>query len=420
MKSAYAVCIATSIVGLAWTAPAQATSTAYDAHTVIVKYADGASPTQRSLTGRLAGVLDTLGSVRGIGAQVVSVAGDPAAAAARLNRAPGVLYAEPNYIAHATGIPDDSRFGELYGLDNTGQLGGEPDADIDAPEGWTALFGDASFPTTGGAKIGIVDTGVMAGHEDLAGKVVDCTGVRSPGIDILGIITLPLFADPTIVPGRCVDDNGHGTHVAGTAAAIANNGRGVAGVAFNSPLAVCKALGKGGGGAVAGIANCIADLVAKGAKVISLSIGTTEDSAALHDAIVAASSRALIVAAAGNDGDTTANYPAYYPEVVSVAATDNQDERAPFSTANADVEVAAPGVDILSAWNDGGYLVASGTSMATPHVAGVAAVIAGRYPGSGPEVWRSKLDGAVDDLSPAGRDPETGFGRVNLQQAATE
>jgi thermitase len=419
MKAAYAVCIATSVVGLAWVSPARA-APAYDASTVIVKYADSTASTQRSLTGRLAGVLRTLGSVRGIGAEVVRVSGDPAAAAARLSRSPGVLYAEPNYIAHATGIPDDARFGELHGLHNTGQTGGSVDADIDAPEGWTALFGATSFPASGGAKIGIVDTGVMAVHEDLAGKVVNCVGVRSPGIDVLGIITLPLFADPTIVPGRCDDDNGHGTHVAGTAAATADNGRGIAGVAFNSPLAICKALGSGGGGAVAGVANCIADLAANGAKVISLSLGMTQDSAALHDAVVAASDRALIVAAAGNDGDSTANYPASYPEVVSVAATDGGDRRASFSTFNADVEVAAPGVDILSAWNDGDYLTASGTSMATPHVAGVAAVIAGRYPADGPSLWRSKLDGAVDDLGPAGRDAQTGFGRVNLQQAATE
>ena len=420
MKPAYAACISTLGVGLACASPASAAPAAYDAHTLIVKYVDGASPTQRSLTARLAGVLGTLGSVRGVGAKVVRVSGDPAAAAARLNRSPGVLYAEPNYIAHATGIPDDARFEEQDALDNTGQLGGELDADIDAPEAWTALFGPMSFPTSGGAKIGIVDTGVTAGHEDLAGKVVDCVGVRSPGIDVLGIITLPLFADPTIVGGRCVDDNGHGTHVAGTAAAITDNGRGIAGVSPSSPLAICKALGSGGGGGVAGIANCIANLVANGAKVISLSLGTPENSAALRDAVVAASRSALIVAAAGNDGDATANFPASYPEVVSVAATDNRDQRASFSTANADVEVAAPGVDIVSTWNDGGYLVASGTSMATPHVAGAAAVIAGRYPADGPSLWRSKLDAAVDDLGPAGRDPQTGFGRVNLQQAATE
>jgi thermitase len=420
MKRALGLGIATVLACIGGVSTAAAAAPPYDAHTLIVKYADGASPAQRSLAGRLAGVLETLGSVRGVNARVVRVAGDPAAVARRLNRSSAVLYAEPNYIVRATGVPNDPRFGELYGLDNTGQGGGVPDADIDAPEAWTTLFGATSFPSSGGAKIGIVDTGVLAGHEDLAGKVVDCAGVRSFGLDLLGLITLPLFGDPTIVAGRCGDDNGHGTHVAGIAAAIADNGRGIAGVAFNSPLAVCKGMDRTGAGAVSGIANCIAYLVGKGAKVISMSLGTTADSATLHNAVVAAGSNALIVAAAGNTGDSTPSYPAFYPEVVSVAATDSRDQRASFSTFNADVEVAAPGASILSTWNNGGYNVLSGTSMATPHAAGVAAVIAGRYPAGGPSLWRAKLDGAVDDLAPAGRDPQTGLGRVNLQQAATE
>lgn len=413
MKRAISIGIAAVLAGLASASTATATPARYDAHTVIVKYAGGAPPAQRSLAARLAGVLQSVGSIRGVGAQLVRVAGDPAAAAARLNRSRAVVYAEPNYIARTTAIPNDARFGELYGLDNSGQGGGAPDADIDAPEGWTALFGATAFPASGGAKIGIVDTGVTAGHEDLAGKVADCAGVRSFGL-------LGLFANATIVAGKCVDDNGHGTHVAGTAAAIANNGRGVAGVAFNSPLAICKALDRNGAGGVAGIANCIGYLVASGAKVISMSLGTAADSVTLRNAVVNASASALFVAAAGNGGDSTANYPAFYPEVVSVAATDNRDQRASFSTFNADVEVAAPGVAILSTWRNGGYNVISGTSMATPHAAGVAAVIAGRYPSQTPSFWRSKLIGAVDDLGPAGRDPQTGFGRVNLLQAATE
>jgi thermitase len=420
MKCALGIGTATLLAGLACIPSPAVAAAPYDAHTLIVRYADATSSSQRSLTGRLAGVLETLGRVRGVGAQVVRVAGDPAAVAARLNRSAAVRYAEPNYILHATGVPDDARFGELYALDNSGQSGGADDADIDAPEGWTSLFGATSFPATGGAKIGIVDTGVTAAHEDLAGKVVNCAGVRSFGLDILGLLTLPLTADPTIVADRCSDDNGHGTHVAGTAAAIADNGRGVAGVAFNSPLAVCKALDRRGAGAVAGIANCIGYLADNGAKVISMSLGGAIDTRTLHDAIIAASGRALIVAASGNGGDSTPNFPAAYPEVVSVAATDSSDEHAPFSTFNEDVEVAAPGVDILSTWNDGTYFVDSGTSMAAPHAAGVAAVIAGRHPSDGPSLWRAKLRGAVDDLGPAGHDPLTGYGRVNLQQAATE
>lgn len=391
-------------------------SAAYDARTVIVKYADRASPLQRSLAGRLAGVVETVGAVRGVGAQVVRVTGDPAGVAARLNRSRAVLYAEPNYIAHATAIPDDPLFGEMYGLHNTGAGTGADDADIDAPEGWDAA-GLGGFPTAlNGVKIGLVDTGVLASHEDLAGKVVDCAGVKSFGIDLLGLITLPLLADPTLASGRCADDNGHGTHVAGTAAARANNGRGIAGTAFNSPLAVCKALDRKGAGAVAGIANCVGFLSGTGAKVISLSLGTTESSATLRNAVAAASRNALIVAAAGNSRGSATEYPAGYPEVVSVGATDNRDRHAGFSTANGKVEITAPGVDIVSAWRNGRYLAASGTSMATPHVAGAAAIIAARVAG-GPAAWRARLDGAVDDLGPAGRDPQFGFGRVNLAKA---
>jgi subtilisin family serine protease len=279
MQRVLAAGIAAFIAGLAYTSSAGAAPVSYDARTLIVKYADGTSSSQRSLTGRQAGVLETLGAIRAVDAEVVRVSGDPAAVAARLNRSGNVLYAEPNSMVHASGTPNDPRFGELYALQNTRQTGGTLDADIDAPQGWTALFGFTSFPATGGAKIGIVDTGVMARHEDLAGKVVNCVGVRSPGSDVRGLITPQLLADPTIVAGRCVDDNGHGTHVAGTAAATANNARGIAGVAFNSPLAICKALGRDGGGAIAGVANCIGHLAANGAKVISLSsVGRTSRS----------------------------------------------------------------------------------------------------------------------------------------------
>lgn len=420
MKRVVGLGIAALLACVMCTSPAHAAAAPYEAGTLIVKYADGAPSAQRTLAGRLAGVRERLAGVRGVGAELVRVTGDPAAVAARLNRSRAVLYAEPNYIARATGIPNDARFGELYGLDNIGQSGGIPDADIDAPEGWTALFGATSFPSSGGAKIGIIDTGALAGHADLAGKVVNCAGVRSFGIDVLGLLTLPLLTDPTIVAGRCADDNGHGTHVAGTAAAIAGNGRGVAGVAPHSPLAICKALDRNGAGTVAGISNCIGYLAANGAKVISMSLGVPADSATLRNAVAAAGASALLVAAAGNSASPAPSYPAFYPQVVSVAATDNRDQRAAFSTFNADVEVAAPGVNILSTWNNGGYRVSSGTSMATPHAAGVAAIIATRYPAGGPALWRTKLDGAVDDIAAPGRDQQTGFGRVNVLQAATE
>jgi thermitase len=386
----------------------------YEAGTVIVKYADRAPAAKRSLAARTAGVLRTVGRIRGVGAQLVRVTGDPAAVAARLNRSSAVVYAEPNYIMRRAAIPDDPRFAQQYGLHNTGQSGGVPDADIDAPEGWAAA-GLGAFPATGaGATIGIIDTGIASAHEDLAGKVVACGGVRSFGLNLLGLLSL--LDDPAVVGGRCTDDNGHGTHVAGIAAARANNGRGIAGVSFASPLAVCKALDGGGGGAIAGIANCIAYLGGQGARVISMSLGGPRSETLAAAVAAATADGALLVAAGGNSGGTALNYPASYPQVVSVAAVDRRGARARFSNANADVEVAAPGVDIVSTWSRG-YRMLSGTSMATPHVAGVAAIIAARDPAGGPAAWRAKLASAVDDLGAAGRDPQFGFGRVNLEKA---
>jgi thermitase len=378
----------------------------YDDDTVIVKFASGVSSAQRAALFDTAGVTGKVGNVAGVGAQVVSVQGDPAVVAQRLNRSVLVSYAEPNFILRATAIPNDPLFPELYGLNNTGQTGGRSDADIDAPEGWDAA-GLGGFPATGGTKIGIVDTGIDQTHPELSGKVVDC-GAAFGG---------------TVLGGACTDDNMHGTHVAGTIAAKANNATGVAGVDFNASLSICKALYTAAGtGLTSDVANCINWTHTHGAKVISMSLGGGE-SATLKNAVAAAwengsATGSVLVAAAGNDGDGTLNYPAAYPEVISVAATDHNDARASFSNANADVEVAAPGVNVLSTIPGGQYAELSGTSMATPHTSGVVGVLWQLFPADTASGIRSRLDAAVDDLGPAGRDQSFGFGRVNLCKAA--
>ncbi|MGH2920264.1 MAG: S8 family serine peptidase [Solirubrobacteraceae bacterium] len=411
--------IATSLAGLACAPAALAADAPYDKHTLIVKYADSASGRERLDTAAGAGVVKTLGTVTGFAARLVYVNGDPKDVARRLNASPAVLYAEPNYIYRTQAIPNDARFGELWGLHNTGQSAGLADADIDAPEGWDLAgltTGPGAWPATGGVKVGLVDTGVQASHPDLQGKVADCAGVRSFGIKLLILV---LFADPTIVGGKCVDDNGHGTHTAGTVAARANNAAGVAGVAFNSPLAICKALDAQGAGTVAAVANCITYLNQRGAKIISMSLGGP-GATTLANAVAAASQNgSLLIGSAGNGGSATPNYPAAYPQVVSVAAVDRRGAHPAFSTANADVELSAPGVDVLSSWLGGGYFTASGTSMAAPHAAGVAALIAAKNPSGGPAAWRATLGAAVDDLGAPGRDPQFGFGRVNLAKAVT-
>jgi thermitase len=395
------------VAGLATLALAPAASAAdYVPNQVIVKYADGATAVQKAVAGQLAGVTTVVNQVAATGASVVRVTGDAAAAANVLNRLPGVLYAEPDYILHATSVPNDPRFGELYGINNPN------DADLDGPEGWDIAFGAGVFPASG-VKVGIVDTGIDQSHPDLAGKTFACGGVKNFGV--LGVFGV----DPTIVANKCTDDNNHGSHVAGTIGAIANNGVGVAGVAPPAQIASCKALSSSGSGPTSGVSNCITWAKQQGVRVISMSLGggsSTTMQSAVQNAY-ANGNGALIVAAAGNDGNGTLNYPAAYPEVVSVAASDRNDAHASFSNVNADVEVDAAGVDVLSTVPGGGYATMSGTSMATPHVAGVAAMIAYRFPALNAAGIRARLDAGVDDLGTPGRDSTFGFGRVNLVKA---
>jgi thermitase len=226
-----------------------------------------------------------------------------------------------------------------------------------------SLHGLGGFPGTGGTPVGIVDTGIDATHEDLAGRVAACGAA----------------ADGRVAEGECDDLEGHGTHVAGTIGATAGNGAGVAGVAFDAPLIVCRALDGEGSGTIADIAACMRWVHDKGARVISMSLGgpPSETIAAAAKGVFARGGRSgsLLVAAAGNDGDATLNFPAALAQVVSVAAIGPGDEVAPFSNANADVEVAAAGIDVLSTRRGGGYVRESGTSMATPHVAAAAALL---------------------------------------------
>jgi thermitase len=392
------------VLSAALAGTAQAAS--YDNNTVIVKYANGVSTAERLALFDSAGVTRTVGSVAGVGAKVVSVSADPGVVAERLNRSALVDYAEPNFILRSTATPNDPLFAELYGFNNTGQTGGRADADIDAPEGWDAA-GLGGFPAAGGVKIGIVDTGIDQTHPELSGKVANCA-------DALGGM---------VVEGTCLDDSLHGTHVAGTIAAKANNATGVAGVDFNATLAICRALRGGAGvGLTSDVANCITWTHARGAKVISMSLGGGA-STTLQNAFAAAwenggATGSVLVAAAGNDGNSTVNYPAGYAQVISVAATDHNDAKASFSNTNADVEIAGPGVDVLSTIPGGQYAELSGTSMATPHVSGVAGVLWQLNPGDTANGIRSRLDAAVDDLGSAGRDQSFGFGRVNLCKAA--
>src|SRR3954451_3727687 len=363
---------------------------------VIVKYRKHASAgKRRSSVQAVDGAV--LGVIRGQGSRVVAVAGDPAAAAARIARAPGVQWAEPDAKLLALAAPDDPLLAQLGGLGL-----------IHAQAAWDALGLSDSYPADSGVPIAVVDTGIDAAHEDLLGKAAACASAR----------------DGSVTEGTCADDEGHGTHVAGTIAALANNGRGIAGVAFDSPLIICKALSADGSGDTSDVAACISWAHGQGAKVISLSLGgpaTNTLRAAVKEAWAGgARDGSVVVAAAGNDGNSAVDYPAGYPEDLSVAGVDDRGTPPWFSNTTDDVEVAAPGVDVLSAKLGGGYVRESGTSMATPHAAGAAALEWEAHPRSTAKSIRARLDALAADAGAPGRDSQFGFGILDLARIAAE
>jgi thermitase len=382
----------------------------YDPHRLLVAFEPDTSAAARAAVHALRGArVEHSLSWRDLDVVRLPDAVDPLVAAARYKRLPGVAYAHPNWEVRLLSVPNDTLFRDQWGFHNTGQLvtgsliTGVNDADIDAPEGWDAAFGSGNFPSSGGARVGVLDTGIDLSHVDLLGKTKACANaVTGTGI---------------IVEGSCSDDNLHGTHVAGTVGAITGNGIGVAGTAPNAELAVFKALDAAGVGFYADVVAGIHWLHTKGgARVISMSIGGPQDDALDKELSEASAAGALLVAAAGNDGDSTANYPAFHKDVVSVAATNARDERARFSNCNSDVELAAPGVDVWSTAPGNSYLALDGTSMATPHVSGVAALIMSAK-GTDAGQTRNLLANSADDLGPGGRDSCFGYGRVNLSSA---
>ncbi len=305
-----------------------------------------------------------------------------------LKKNPDVVYAERNGIAQAAAIPNDPYFDQLWGLHNTGQTGGTPGADIHAPEAWDLWTGDDDI------ILAVTDTGVDYNHPDLAGKMwvnpgedLNHNGVVDPedfnGVDDDGNGFIDDIRGWDFVYG---DNNpndvfGHGTHCSGTAAAIANNGVGIAGVCWHCRIMPVKCLGDDGFGPYDVIANSIYYATDMGAKVISMSLGGTSDSSLLQDAVEYAYEHdvVIVVAAMNNNNDGPA-YPAMYEHVIAVGATNHNDRKADFSNYGSWVDVSAPGVNILSTFPDNQYKSWQGTSMATPHVSGLAVLIRSLVP----------------------------------------
>jgi thermitase len=336
----------------------QALALGYHPSSVLVGFTPGVTTAQRTLAHTLTGGT-VARRMANLNLEVVQLpAGvDPRQAVARYQAQPGVAYATLNRVARLLSEPNDVLFGQQWGFDNTN------DFDIDAPEAWDRAYGPGNFPSSGGTRVAIIDTGIDRGHAEfaVAGKVQSCAGATTG----LGIV----------INGSCQDDNLHGTHVAGTVGATTNNTAGVAGTAPDAQLAVFKALNAGGVGFYADVVAGIDWAIQSGARVISMSLGGPDDPALAAAVQRATNAGLLLVAAAGNDGDETLSYPGAYPQAFSVAATNSGGALADFSTCNAAVDIAAPGEDIWSTLPGNAYGPLNGTSMATPHVSGAAALV---------------------------------------------
>lgn len=341
---------------------------------------------------------------------------------------PDIDYAEPDYLLEPVQMKsaNDAYYSKLYGLNNTGSNGDTVDADIDAPEAWGTTTGSP------GTVVAVIDEGVDVKHPDLQGNIWTNTDeVAGNGKDddrngYVDDVNGYDFAnnDASVYDPDPVSGNGdeHGTHVAGTIAAEGNNNRGITGVNWQAQIMALKFLGFNGG-YTSDAVEAINYAVENGAKISNNSWGGGGASQALKDAIARAdASNHLFLAAAGNSGvntDNTKHYPSGYnnSNVISVAATGSGDKLASFSNYGANtVDVAAPGVGILSTLPGRNYGSFSGTSMATPHVAGVAALIKSQDPDLGDADLKAKILQSVEDKDALNGKTVTG-GRINAAGA---
>jgi subtilisin family serine protease len=271
---------------------------------------------------------------------------------------------------------------------------------VDAEISWAISTGDP-------VKVGVIDTGIDLKHPDLQANI-------KGGYNAIN----PLKS--------ANDDNGHGTHVAGIIAAL-NNSIGVVGVGPNIDLYAIKVLNASGSGYLSDVIEGLDWAVTNGMKVVNMSLGTSQDVQSFHDAITNAyNAGVVIVAAAGNSGGAVV-YPAAYPEVIAVSATDQNNQIASFSSRGPEVDLAAPGVSIYSTYKGQSYATLSGTSMAAPHVTGAAALIIDTKKCDlnsdnicTPAEVQQRLEQTAKDLGDPGKDNLYGAGLVNVYQALTQ
>lgn len=335
-------------------------------------------------------------------------------------------YVEPDYLVRPLLVPNDAAFrdGRLWGLQNLGQDGGLPGADISAPAAWDLTTGSTNV------IVAVIDTGIRYSHRDLTNQMWK-NPLEIPGNNLdddnNGYVDDVFGIDATTDAGDPMDTDDHGTHVAGTIGAAANDGNPHVGVAWKVRLMACKFIGDVGFGSTSDAIECIDYAVAHGAKILNNSWGGGGFSQALFDSIRRArDAGVLFVAAAGNDGtdnDQFPHYPSNYQldNILSVAALDRTDRLAYFSNFGLEtVHLGAPGVEIFSSVsaNDRAYDFFDGTSMAAPHVSGVAALVWSLYPEADMDEVRDRLLAGVVPITALNRRTITG-GRLNAYNALT-
>jgi subtilisin family serine protease len=356
---------------------------------LLIRFAPASSASERAAARQQISAYATKSLKLVDGLEVVQTRLTASRAAAALSSNPNVLYVEPDYFQYPVELPDDTYADLLWGLHNTGQeirgVIGTDDADIDAPEAWAGVASPQTI-------VAIIDSGTQLDHEDLAANiwVNKAESDGSNGVDdnvpangfIDDVHGWDFFSDD---PDPS-DEDGHGTHTAGTVGAVPGNSLGIAGVCGSCRLMILRFLGPDGGTTSDAIAS-LQYAVANGATVSNNSWGGGPYSQALYDAIKAAGDAGhIFVAAAGNsynNNDVSPAYPASYDleNIIAVAATGNRDDLASFSNyGGASVDLGAPGIDIASSYWDpvtptDDYWYSSGTSMAAPHVAGVVALV---------------------------------------------
>lgn len=321
-------------------------------------------------------------NIRGLNVRIVRVPAKALEAVlAALSRNPNIEFAEPNFIAQANVTANDPYYGNEWHL-----------AKIQTSSAWAVTTGAAS------TVIAVLDTGANYSHPDLQGKLL-------AGYDFVNG-----DSDPS-------DDNGHGTGVAGTAAAASNNSTGVTSIAWACPVMPLKVLDAAGSGSYSNIAKAINYAADNGARVINMSFGSTSSSSTLQNAVNYAWNKGVVlIAAAGNNGNNTAVYPAACKNVVAVSATNSNDTITSWSSYGSYVDVSAPGESILTTWGSN-YASVSGTSFSSPVTAATTVLMISIQPKLTNSQTVDLLQKNADDLGAAGYDVYYGYGRINASRA---